>query len=349
MNLLIWGAYQQQNFGDDLMAVMFYQKLTALGHRVSVFGLSENEARLNNIVVCHNLEDGLKGADAIIIGGGAVLNERQFFRRLLRSSLRKIELRYLLLSNALRKYKKPLYFSSIGSDGIMSFHDIPFARRKLLFSTSVRGGTVRLKRDVDILAAASIRASAAPDILLGASDHFKQPRSDWQFDNPRILLNLHKRHREFGERFISLVRKNFPEAHIFVGQSCVADASYPYEWECSSDNVTILPYDNCVDLLKFLSTMNLVLSSKLHVGLVAMSFGVPFLSIGGRSKVREQLSELDLEDLCYIFPDKDVVESVGDLKQRVFIIKKQISEIIPDLVKGADEHINVLQDFFDND
>ena len=75
MKILLWGAYQQGNFGDDLMAWVFARGIKKLGHSVKVFGLSPSEAEDFGLETATSIDEALEEADAVVLGGGAVYEE----------------------------------------------------------------------------------------------------------------------------------------------------------------------------------------------------------------------------------------------------------------------------------
>ncbi|WP_037313416.1 polysaccharide pyruvyl transferase family protein [Ruegeria halocynthiae] len=340
MRIFLWGAYQQGNFGDDLMAVLFAKKLEAMGHSVEVYGISTREAQKNGLTVNRDAMDGIRKADAVVMGGGAVLKEAQLLRMIVKSAPRKIEQRYLTLRRAAIRYNKPVYFTSIGSDSIRGFRDISLARRYLFKSDCVKGGTVRLNRDVPLLNERSITAAFYPDVLMGTAKHIDQDPADWQYDTPRILLNFHKRHTHVGHAIVDHIRKTVPNAEILVTRSHLAESGFTYEWDGKDRDLTLMPYEDCMDFCQKLRTMSLVLSSKLHVGLTAMSYGVPFISVGGRGKVRAQLEQLNLQDLCYVDPKS---ADIPVILSRVSDIKTRLDQMLPEIAEGSKGHFQWLE------
>lgn len=340
MKIFLWGAYQQGNFGDDLMAVLFAKKMEAMGHSVAVYDICDLEAKKNGLTVSRDVMAGIRDADAVVMGGGAVLKEAQLLRMIVKSAPRRIEQRYLKLRRAALKYNKPVYFASIGSDSIQGFGDISLARQALFKSNCVKGGTVRLIRDVSLLAKRNIKADFHPDVLMGTASHFGHAPAEWQFDKPRILLNFHKRHTHVGHAIVDHVRKTMPNAEILVTRSHLAESGFTYEWDGSDRDLALLPYEDCMSFCQELRTMSLVFSSKLHVGLTAMSYGVPFISVGGRGKVRTQLEQLDLQDLCYVDP-KSV--DIPTLLANVADIKARLDQILPEIAQGAKGHFQWLE------
>ena len=65
--------------------------------------------------------------------------------------------------------------------------------------------------------------------------------------------------------------------------------------EEESERVKIFRHRDPLDLVRFLETLDLVVSSKLHVGLTGISQGATFLSCCGRPKTHAQLREVSGE------------------------------------------------------
>ncbi|SED90727.1 polysaccharide pyruvyl transferase family protein [Rhodobacter sp. 24-YEA-8] len=342
MKILLWGAYQQGNFGDDLMAILFAKKFSQAGHTVEVFGLQETEASLNGLVVCNDIYSGVKNADVVVLGGGAVLKEAQIARILLKAAPRKIEARYISLFRAISRYGTPVCFTSIGSDGISSFSDVAWTRRRLFTSPLMLGGTVRLMKDVEILGSKSVGAEFIPDVLIGAAHHFGHEPAKWGFQRPKILLNLHQRHASFGRSFVSYLHRHLPDAKIVISNSHLPSSGLSYEWKGDLSGELYTPYKDCLEFRDLIRTVDFVVSSKLHIGLTAMSYGIPFMSVGGRGKVRDQLHQLDLQSECYVAPDDCASVFEADFSQRAYRIKERLDQIVPSLAVISSGHFDVL-------
>jgi polysaccharide pyruvyl transferase WcaK-like protein len=52
-----------------------------------------------------------------------------------------------------------------------------------------------------------------------------------------------------------------------------------------------------------ISSLDLLISSRLHLGVAAMSYGVPFMSVGGEGKTRTLFREAGIEEMCFDIGD----------------------------------------------
>ena len=312
MKILLWGAYQQGNFGDDLMAWVFARGIKELGHSVKVFGLSPSEAEDFGLETATSIDEALEEADAVVLGGGAVYEKwwsiKDIGRTALIPQVRAFELMYLQLGLALRRHQKPIHFLSVGSDGIEKTSQLSPFRRLVLASKQVGLVTLRLKHDLQLDFARGANYRHVPDVLFATPRLITEvPKANThpKASPDTIVLNLHKKHTDRIPALMSAIRSNWPNANIFSMASHLPEAGLSYEWSPNaSDPIEPLPYTGARSALNILASADLVISSKLHVGIVGMAYGSGFLSLGGRSKVKLQLNEMDKLETCYVDPEQ---------------------------------------------
>ena len=73
MKAALFGYYGQDNFGDDLLAVIFSRFLKQLNIEFSVYKLPKGNAEPDGLDVADSVESLVSGKDVVIYGGGGVL------------------------------------------------------------------------------------------------------------------------------------------------------------------------------------------------------------------------------------------------------------------------------------
>lgn len=304
--IFIWGCYWQGNFGDDLMAVLMARDLQNMGHDVLVFRLPSNIASKYSLKSVNDVETGVAWADVVLLGGGAVLKAAlPGWRKIFSASSREIEREIEKLAIELIKKKKALYCCSIGSDGVSSLMQLSPARKKLICETDFRGGSLRLEKDVsmfDVLDNSEVFYS--PDILL--SSYLKFPVNGYEnreSNRVKIGVNVSKRDGLFVRR---LVRKLEKFSNMEISFLLTHSKSSGIVSEYASDNVKfqgrpvpVLINDDPVEFLNRLKEFDIVISVKLHLGLVAMMGGATFFSYKGKEKTKSQLASFGLGEYIY--------------------------------------------------
>lgn len=291
----LWGAYRQKNFGDDLMAIVFAQAIREAGHEVQILDLDDVETADYGFAKSFSAQDVFKGVAGVVLGGGAVLKDAQYVRAFVSPVARRIEISYYNLGKSLKRGSLPLLPISIGSDGLSSVSKASVFRRHVLSSDNCRIASIRLRTDLKLMKELNVNAQFYPDILFSTSVIFPRPPRIRTGDPERFFLNLHKSKSNDGRRIIKSIKARYPNAVIFVGSSHLKNSPVNYEWVPESDDgVVVCQYEGTRKFLDLLSSMDIVISSKLHLGICAATYGAVFISLDGRGKVRAQLEAIGI-------------------------------------------------------
>lgn len=340
MKIALWGAYQQGNFGDDLMAAAFGSQLQEMGHQVTVFDLDQRECLKYGLTTESNIDDLVKWCDVVVMGGGAVLKNAQYLRAFLNPKARAIELRFFSLARALKRYSRPSYAVSIGSDGAVSPNTISFFRRFVLQSEAFKNCTVRLQKDVRLMESLGKKATFVPDVLLATSDLFNlKPISEKQ---PRVILNLHKRYGDIGARIVD-ISGAYPNLEVITFDTHFADYGLNYEWMYGV--VPHVSYAGTQATLQLLNDSSAVISSKLHLGICGMSLGAAYVCLGGRGKVFEQLTQLGLQKSSYWDPAELSDRAIQNFFENISSLRDEQQAAIKLVNKPALGHFAELQEW----
>jgi hypothetical protein len=301
MKIAIWGSYNFGNYGDDTMAIQLSKFLKDLNVDPMVYLLDKSLANKHSIDTTDSVDELIRGASFCIIGGGSMLANN------LPESLEK---EFHKLYDTLKKYGCQIFPISIGGEGLGKKAPLSFWRNKLFSDTSCKWSTVRLKSDVESLSILSKKGYYYPDILLSVRKTFDIKNCS-RSDDGKLHIGIHipKGPRAnllmLQIRLIARIRKNivFHFIKAYLPNSTVDIEFLP---ELSSANIKKHVYSDPTHTSSFISSLDLLVSYKLHLGVTALALGVPFLSIGGASKTREFLRSMDADFAIWRAKDKNL-------------------------------------------
>ncbi|MEH6407733.1 MAG: polysaccharide pyruvyl transferase family protein [Leeuwenhoekiella sp.] len=286
MNIGIWGLYDKGNFGDDLMAAMFYNFLNDKGHNITVYNASDylkEELALN---VMTNIDDFVRSNEVIVIGGGGMLVNNSLLRFLLKKTEFKFEYSFYKLLKATKKYSKKIIPISIGGGNASKLNN--FYKNKLFSKQFTKCGTVRLESDLKLVSEKTF--NYYPDIVLRTSDFFPIKADCKKGSSKRkIILNL--KNKSAGPLISEFKKANiFEKFDVYSFSShAVSKAEFgSYEFELPQNH---FKFTKLIDGINFISNADLIISSKLHVGVTGCSYGIPFISYCGPQKAKEFLKQ----------------------------------------------------------
>ena len=298
MKVALWGSYNHGNFGDDAMAILFARHLERRGYQPVVYRLDRSVAATEGIAVADGLDELLRDAAVLVLGGGGLLVGDLLLRRLVVSHARAFERDFTVLHDALRRRRIPAIAVSIGGDGRGIRTVLPAGRRALFSDPLLASASVRLRGDVDLLAALGRRAVHYPDVLLDIATLLPTTSVARKLGRARIGINLAtKVAGGLRPMLLQLARANADCELVCIG-SHLPSHGFTYEMTLEGDmpNVTQEHYRSPGQMMALLELLDVLISSKLHVGVTALSMGVPFLSFGGKGKTRGFLEQVGLAD-----------------------------------------------------
>ena len=216
--------------------------------------------------------------------------------------------RYTQLSEVARKFGVPVHPFSIGGNG--QAEATPKGGLGELWSDGTFGETVvRLPGDLELVESFGGEAACVPDMLWEAARVLACEEDHRDPGVVRIGLNFLK--RLVPGDFCEWVEENVPEGFEIHWLAVHTEQRVKGELraEEESERVKIFRHEDPLELLRFLGGLDLVISSKLHVGLTSLSQGATFLSCCGRPKTHAQLREVS-EDLIREEDPKELLEAV---------------------------------------
>ncbi len=296
MKIGIWGNYYYGNFGDDLMAIAIARHIKKCGHVPVVYRLNKQLANQYEIESVETIRELVKDSDFCVIGGGGVLVSYKWLKRIFSPVARKFETDFKALLNSLALHKVYIYPISIGGDGK------PTAKlsvwRKFFFNSKyLKEGTVRLDGDVQLLNKFGKQFSFYPDMLFDVASHFKVKKLKPNDKVIKVGLNLIAKdlvNETWHKQLIEYAKKH-SNIKLFFIKSHLPGYNIDYEFGPTdvAENIEIYQYSNPTEILSFLASLNLIISSKLHIGLTSLSLGTPFFSFKGRNKTKAMLSSIE--------------------------------------------------------
>lgn len=299
----MFGFYGYGNFGDDLAAVIFCRHLEQLGVIVRVHGLCQPYAQAFNLNVVHTVEDLLEGAHMVLLGGGGALVSHRRPSWLHTGMLSKLPEMGRTSEQIVAGAKArgiPVYGLSLGGDGRLSGPLVPTHKRR--FVEAAKLITVRNRTDVAMLESHGHKAIYYPDIIWQTGTVF--PAVPEHHRRLRVGVNLYLSNLigvniMYALALRSIVRRRRDIDFVFIETANTVKNKFGAISLRGTANLHAHIFNNPLDDLALISSLDLVISSRLHLGIAAMSYGVPFLSIGGEGKTRTMMKELGFAELCF--------------------------------------------------
>lgn len=298
LGVALFGHYDFGNFGDDLMAVIFGLFLRRKKTEFSVYKLCKPYAEKYDFEVSKSISELLRDKDLIVYGGGGVLVSGEVSESLwskLGDDL------WLLLENSHRK-RIPIYGVSVGGNGIHNRKLTPKSRQALLESAEYL--TVRNPQDLRLLKLANTKGAFFPDVLWLTPAFFPAERRK----NRRIrvglnlyLTNLITQKALYVLLIIYLVtRLRRDSDFVFVDTFNEYTGNFRALGKLGrTSNTFNYAFSDLSKDIEILTSLDVMISTRLHVGLVCMSYGIPFISLFGEKKTALLMKNMGLTHMSY--------------------------------------------------
>jgi polysaccharide pyruvyl transferase WcaK-like protein len=283
MRIGIYGYYNRQNFGDDLMAALVHHDLRAAGFEVIVFGMTPADAADLGMDTEPDADRLVDRCDALLLGGGGLfIHHNHPWQSVVDGYA---ELGRLLEKCALQR--KEVYGVSLGGSGRTDFP--AWQQSAVRFCQQARFFTVRNPEDLAITRSLGREnIEQYPDIVWATPQIFP-PLAAARTEHPLVLSNLGSAHSRFSHLVLRLFRwrfgrlRNADVRFVQTPPPKGAPAGAGYRFSRLRDDVA------------FLASADIVFTTRLHVGLTALSYGVPMVSVYGEQKGRLMLRGVGLE------------------------------------------------------
>lgn len=320
----ILGFYGLGNFGDDLMGWMIAKQISKLGRSSVLFDLSDQhpssltcyDFTSNRIDSSPSLEKIIERSENVIFGGGGILvaNAHKKLRR-----FSKYQHKMNLFLEAVQKNKIPLALLSVGGDGGESLDELsPMARRAISAATLI---TTRNTCDSRLLTHQRATSYCYPDIVWAAA-HFlpevclstKIDQLEYSQNRPmRIGVDLYLA-TLMGQGFYAAMelllflrtqmRKTRSIEWVVLNSKHVHGGTFSaLKHLLSEKSCQYYQFHSFESDFQTLSSLDLLVSARLHVPIVALQLGVPTISAFSEGKTKVFFQSHGLSD--YFFgPDR---------------------------------------------
>jgi hypothetical protein len=287
MKVGIWGSYNHGNYGDDLMAIQFATALKKMGVSPCVYRLDSQLAQRYQIHTTHSLKELFQDAKFGIIGGGAMLTE---------CPAANDDFQYLY--DAISNNRCPLFPVSVGSNGQGENTTLPLWSEKLWQSPYLKTSTVRLAQDVGLVRKLGNKAIYYPDVLLSIGELWDiepLPKSSTQL---HVGINIGRSLRcallLSQLSWIAEIKKDIV-FHFIRTHLPNSSSNYEFLPNRESNYIKRHVYTDPISTLGFVKSLDLLVSSKLHLGLSALSLNTPFYSYAGKGKTKTFMKSINGE------------------------------------------------------
>jgi hypothetical protein len=299
----IWGPNRWCNFGDDLQSVVFALHVRSLGYEPIVFQLDSAVADEHNLLVANTVDELLKDAKLCIIAGGALLTPLHPAKQLLKSDFRQYEQDFGALHHGAKKYGTKFCAISMGGDGKTRNTWFWYSIHRNLFFRSqyFLDGTVRLLGDIEQMNNFSKQFVYHPDCLFSLRRFIDVVQTSEKRTGDPIRIGFNFRERQIPPSFIKAIHDYagkhndmefyFASTHM---DKVIKGKGITYEYLPRQDthNIKFMHYETPGQLLQFMADMDVFVASKLHLGLVGLLVGTPFVSYRGMGKARTFLKSI---------------------------------------------------------
>ncbi len=340
LTIALFGAYGQENFGDDLMAVQIATFLHEHGYKVRVYQLDTERCQIPFADRVQTVDALLHEADACVIGGGSWL---------LPHTNRQYQLTQLadlsVLCKLCESREIPIFALSVGGAELGATGNIPLPVARMFSSYIFQGATVRLPQDVDTIRLFNKRVCFYPDIVLCSHSLIEPHRGNIKCrKRPRIGLNIQNTRQNRQLLLCLEVLSHLGYFDLALLTTHPKGSCHDYEIDRFFVGIgkPIFYCENPKQMLNVLCReCDVIISNKLHLGISALSLQKKFISLNPAPKTAKALRSLNLEN-CVIVSRK---------KMLISLMSKNIFSSLPVLPKNDSEeafkHFVALADFLE--
>lgn len=292
-DIAIWAPLRYSNYGDDLQAIVFAHFIKSLGFSVIVFQMEQELADYYGLKVAHNVNELCANSKLCIIAGGALLTPFLLPQRIVSKPAYEYENDFKDLHNAGKKFGTKFCAISMGGDGKSRNPYLYYSLSRIEFFKSpwFIDGTVRLEGDIQQMKKFGKSFKYYPDCLLQTPRWLKMSSNSSPGSNKclKVALNFKKRHlpKKLLDDILQYAQTHNDIEFYFV-TTHLEKSGIKYEFipENESKNVKIIKYSTPTQLLEFIKGVDVLVTSKLHLGITGLTVNTPFLIYQGPGKAK---------------------------------------------------------------
>lgn len=297
------GFYAHGNFGDDLMAVLIGWHLQQQGVDVSVLRLCEPYAKPFGFRVVDSISQLLEGVDLVVFGAGSMLVPQAASWvpavGMIRRDRMQSEERSRLLQE-LHDRHIPFCVVSVGGDGRHS----SLSATTLDTLRAAQRVSVRNPEDLLVLERIQARGQHFPDIVWLTSEVSPIPRAR----NKRYRVgvdiywgNIIKQGALYLPMLIWMIARHRTDVDfVFIDTSNRSRNTFrALGGPCNGNHIKRYQFQNIEEDLELIASLDLVVSTRLHLGVACLSYGIPFISLFGERKTQLFMENAKLPHLYF--------------------------------------------------
>jgi hypothetical protein len=295
--IAIWAPLRYCNYGDDMQAIALAKYIISLGYKVKLFQLDEDLAKQYKLRSAATLDGLFQDVRICVIAGGALLTPQLLHKRMLMKAAAEYEQDFGNINKSLKRNDVLFCAISIGGDGRLRNPFWHYSKNRINFfkSPSLLNGTVRLEGDIQQMKKFGKEFCYYPDMLFRAPEFFKYgklPKSK----KYRVGINF-KKGKYLDRALIDMIHlyaqnNDDIEFHFMTTHMEKVGLNYQYLPPKESKNIFISRYKNPNQLLSRLASMDVFITSMLHLGLTGLTVGTPFVSYRGPGKTKTFLHSI---------------------------------------------------------
>lgn len=297
--IAIWAPLRYANYGDDLQSIVFAYFIRSLGYEVKVFQMDPELANFYGLETANTVDELCENSKLCIIAGGALLTPFSILHRTLSKTANEYEKDFRDLHHAGIKYGTKFCAISMGGDGKIRNPYLFYSLNRIKFFKSpfFINGTVRLEGDIPQMKKFGKEFEYYPDCLLQTPNFLKIEKDIFTpSDRPfRVAFNFKKKHLSqdlLNEIFKYAEINNDVEFYFVTTHLEKKGINYEYIPLDETENVKIEKYKTPTQLLEFISGIDILITSKLHLGITGLTVGTPFVSYRGPGKAKSFIESI---------------------------------------------------------
>lgn len=328
MKVLIHGAINQSNFGDFIFAELFSNVLKENGIDVEYYshpkyGISDFFAKnLGYVPDRRHYKKTMKECDALVyISGGYFVSHKKVLIELRHTW------RFLMPAKYFLKSRKPIYLLGIGAG---PFYKGPFGRiaKELLeYASAV---TLRNEESKDYCSQLGVERDipVTADSALVIKEFMRDKKADVPaFDikpGKKMLLFHIDAKRDMRSKLSNVVVpaiKKFLDVHkeyeLFLASDGLKRSCVYEEYERLFENYSphVLKYNDPWKLTRHIERADLILTTKLHVGIVGTVFGCSVVSFPWDQKTVRYYKQIGESDRCIPLKNADEIIVLSQMER----------------------------------
>lgn len=323
--IALHGSYYEHNFGDELLLALYARWIRETGAGIAVNAPLASEEMMRAIGADSRGMSGLRRVMGLVYGGGGYFGEQPV--RPIRWGFRNL-LRYAPPAVAMELRARPYAIIGVGAGPLSN----RLTRRAIVRLCSradvvavrdeesceyLRGFGVR-REDVVVTADAALTIGALGDrcsLAAGSDPPLGYRRRE---RNIGIHLLLPREMSHFSELLVGgLIRfatKHPETAFVFFADSrregVTSEDQRPSGLVMTliqqlGARSSFVPYKEPLTLLNLLASLDMVITTKLHVGIAAVALGIPVVSLPYHYKVARFYRQVNASDHCVPLAELD--------------------------------------------